>query len=57
MLVPFPVTINKKAVGLFYADCDPGHQIQLGSAELSLLKPLSNEAVLAISNILDGRDE
>jgi len=47
-LVLFPVMINKKAVGLFYADCDAGHQIQLGSAELNLLKTLRNQAVLAI---------
>jgi eukaryotic-like serine/threonine-protein kinase len=48
MLVVFPVTINKKAVGLFYADCDSGHQMQLGSAELNMLKTLRNQAVLAI---------
>jgi len=47
-LVLFPVMINKKAVGLFYADCDPGHQMQLGSAELNMLKTLRNQAVLAI---------
>jgi serine/threonine protein kinase len=47
-LVLFPVMINKKAVGLFYADCDGAHHIQLGSAELNLLKTLRNQAVLAI---------
>jgi eukaryotic-like serine/threonine-protein kinase len=47
-LVLFPVMINKKPVGLFYADCDAVRHIQLGSAELSLLKTLRNQAVLAI---------
>jgi HD-like signal output (HDOD) protein len=47
-LVLFPVMILKKPVALFYADCDAGHQIQLGPAELNLLKTLRNQAVLAI---------
>jgi eukaryotic-like serine/threonine-protein kinase len=47
-LVLFPVMIGKKPVGLFYADCDAGQPLQLGSAELSLLKTLRNQAVLAI---------
>jgi len=47
-LVLFPVMIAKKPVALFYADCDAGHRIELGSAELNLLKTLRNQAVLAI---------
>ncbi len=47
-LVLFPVMINKKPVGLFYADCDATRHLQLGSAELNLLKTLRNQAVLAI---------
>jgi GAF domain-containing protein len=47
-LVLFPVMINKKAVGLFYADSDGAQPIQLGSAELNLLKTLRNQALLAI---------
>jgi eukaryotic-like serine/threonine-protein kinase len=44
----FPVTINKKAVGLFYADCDTAGTITMESGELNLLKTLRNQAVLAI---------
>jgi serine/threonine protein kinase len=44
----FPVMINKKPVGLFYADRDNTNQIKLQSEELNLLKTLRNQAVLAI---------
>jgi hypothetical protein len=47
-LVLFPIMLAKKPMGLFYADCDAGQHIQLGSAELNLLKTLRNQAVLAI---------
>jgi serine/threonine protein kinase len=47
-LVLFPLIIAKKPVGLFYADRDPGHAMELGSAELNLLKTLRNQALLAI---------
>jgi hypothetical protein len=46
-LLLFPVLINGKPVGLLYADSDAG-AIELGSAELNLLKTLRNQAVLAI---------
>jgi HD-like signal output (HDOD) protein len=47
-LLLFPVMINKKPVGLFYADRDSSNHIKLQSEELSLLKTLRNQAVLAI---------
>jgi hypothetical protein len=46
-LLLFPVLVKGKPVGLLYADSDAG-TIQLGTAELSLLKTLRNQAVLAI---------
>ncbi len=47
-LVLFPIMINKKPVGLFYADCDIPGSIRFEATELSLLKTLRNQAVLAI---------
>jgi len=47
-LVLFPVIINKKPVGLFYADSDGAGRMHFASGELSLLKTLRNQAVLAI---------
>ena len=47
-LLLFPVLVNKRPVGLLYADSDVAGAIQLGSAELNLLKTLRNQAVLAI---------
>jgi eukaryotic-like serine/threonine-protein kinase len=47
-LALFPILINKKPVGLFYADCDESGAIRFQSGELSLLKTLRNQAVLAI---------
>ncbi|HYL19431.1 MAG TPA: GAF domain-containing protein, partial [Burkholderiales bacterium] len=47
-LVLFPILINKKAVGLFYADSDNAKGIRFETSELSLLKTLRNQAVLAI---------
>jgi hypothetical protein len=47
-LLLFPVLVNKKPVGLLYADSDVAGAIQLGSAELNLLRTLRNQAVLAI---------
>jgi serine/threonine protein kinase len=46
-LLLFPVLVKGKPVGLLYADSDAG-AIQLGAAELNLLKTLRNQAVLAI---------
>ncbi len=47
-LVLFPIMINKKPVGLFYADCDSPGSIRFEATELSQLKTLRNQAVLAI---------
>lgn len=47
-LVLFPIVINKKPVGLFYADCDEARTNHFEAGELNLLKTLRNQAVLAI---------
>jgi eukaryotic-like serine/threonine-protein kinase len=47
-LALFPILIKKRPVGLFYADCDDPGGIRFQSGELSLLKTLRNQAVLAI---------
>jgi len=47
-LLLFPVSVNKKPVGLFYADCDIAGTMTMDSGELNLLKTLRNQAVLAI---------
>ena len=44
----FPVIINKKPVGLFYGDTDHPGWLKFTPEELSLLKTLRNQAVLAI---------
>jgi hypothetical protein len=46
-LVLFPITISKKPVGLFYADCDSPGSIRFDASELSLLKP-AQSGLLAI---------
>jgi GAF domain-containing protein len=47
-LLLFPVLVNKKPVGLLYADSDDPGAMGLGDPELNLLKTLRNQAVLAI---------
>ncbi|WP_373975793.1 HDOD domain-containing protein [Chitinibacter sp. SCUT-21] len=47
-LVVFPVVIDKKAVGLFYADRMSAHSLSLPHDQLNLLKTLRNQAILAI---------
>lgn len=44
----FPVVVDKAPIGLFYADQKEPGRLQVGSQELSLLKTLRNQAVLAI---------
>ncbi|MHB9118217.1 MAG: protein kinase domain-containing protein [Burkholderiales bacterium] len=44
----FPVVIDKKAVGMFYGDKDALSDLSIQPKELSLLKTLRNQAVLAI---------
>ena len=47
-MVLLPVIINKKTVGLIYADADRAETLSFKTEELSLLKTLRNPAVLAI---------
>ena len=46
--VVFPITIKGKSLGLIYADRDKPGEIVIPEKELSLLKALRNQAVLAI---------
>jgi serine/threonine protein kinase len=46
--VLLPVVINKKTVGMFYADMQQAHSLKLSEKQLSLLRTLRNQAVLAI---------
>lgn len=43
-----PVVINKKTVGMFYADMQDANSLKLSEKQLSLLRTLRNQAVLAI---------
>jgi serine/threonine protein kinase len=43
-----PVKIKNKAIGLFYADMEQANAMQVSQKELSLLRTLRNQAVLAI---------
>lgn len=43
-----PITVATKRVGLIYADVDDPALLRVGSHELSLLKTLRNQAVLAL---------
>ncbi len=43
-----PVVINKKTMGLFYADMQEANSLELSERQLSLLRTLRNQAVLAI---------
>jgi len=47
-LALFPVMLNKKAVALFYGDSADARGLTFSSEELSMLKTLRNQAVLAI---------
>ncbi len=46
--VLFPIAVKGKPVGLIYADCPQPGDISIPEKELSLLKSLRNQAVLAI---------
>ncbi|MDO8991051.1 MAG: protein kinase [Sideroxyarcus sp.] len=46
--VLLPVVINKKTVGMFYADMQQANGLKLSERQLSLLRTLRNQAVLAI---------
>jgi HD-like signal output (HDOD) protein len=43
-----PVVVNKKTIGLFYADMQVANSLKLSEQQLSLLRTLRNQAVLAI---------
>ncbi|BCK87301.1 serine/threonine-protein kinase PknD [Sideroxyarcus emersonii] len=43
-----PIVINKKTLGLFYADMQQANSLKLSERQLSLLRTLRNQAVLAI---------
>jgi hypothetical protein len=43
-----PIMVNKKAIGLIYADMQKANSLQVSERQLSLLRTLRNQAVLAI---------
>jgi GAF domain-containing protein len=43
-----PMLVDKRVVGLVYADCEQAGQLVIPSRELALLKTLRNQAILAI---------
>jgi hypothetical protein len=47
-----PVMVNKKAIGLIYADMHEANSLQISERQLSLLRTLRNQAVLAIKQKL-----
>jgi transcriptional regulator with GAF, ATPase, and Fis domain len=44
----FPIIVDKKLIGALYADCTEANKLKIGPKELSLLKAVRNQAVLAI---------
>ncbi|HEX4327372.1 MAG TPA: HDOD domain-containing protein, partial [Burkholderiales bacterium] len=50
----FPVMVNKKPLALIYADGDDSATLRLSDSELSLLKTLRNQAILAIRQKSSG---
>lgn len=47
-----PIMVNKKAIGLIYADMQEANSLKLSERQLSLLRTLRNQAVLAIKQKL-----
>jgi serine/threonine protein kinase len=47
-----PIMVNKKAVGLIYADMREANTLKISERQLSLLRTLRNQAVLAIKTKL-----
>lgn len=43
-----PIMVNKRAVGLIYADMKKANSLQISQRQLSLLRTLRNQAILAI---------
>ena len=50
--VLLPIMVNKKAVGLIYADMAKANSLKITERQLSLLRTLRNQAVLAIKSKL-----
>lgn len=44
----FPLIVDKKLIGALYADCIEANKLKIEAKELSLLKTVRNQAVLAI---------
>jgi len=47
-LLLLPIMVNNKALGMFYADMEQANSMQVSARQLSLLRTLRNQAVLAI---------
>lgn len=47
-----PVMVNKKAIGMIYADMQDANSLKVSERQLSLLRTLRNQAVLAIKQKL-----
>ena len=47
-----PIMVNKKAVGLIYADMQDAKSLKISERQLSLLRTLRNQTVLAIKQKL-----
>jgi len=47
-----PIMVNKKAIGLIYADMHQANSLKISERQLSLLRTLRNQAVLAIKQKL-----
>jgi serine/threonine protein kinase len=43
-----PIMVNKRAIGLIYADMQEANTLQISQRQLSLLRTLRNQAILAI---------
>ena len=43
-----PIMVNKRAVGMIYADMQKANSLQISQRQLSLLRTLRNQAILAI---------
>lgn len=46
--IVFPLVLDKKPIGLFYADRSDAHSLKIPAEQLNLLKTLRNQALLAI---------
>ncbi|QZA79029.1 HDOD domain-containing protein [Deefgea tanakiae] len=53
-LIVFPLTIDKKPIGLFYGDKQKAHELVIPHDQLNLLKTLRNQAILAVRHKQSG---